>query len=188
MSQSSALIFWQENHCACASEALLFTAHLLASTLESPNTINAAKHLHLFLSPNSVSVTLSPRYFSAPLYQSLNLFTYFQQNTGRYNKQTRMMDATYWLRYIQNEIWWVNAELTSNLKYLHARHTIHKGKKHKPTQTWLTSRVHHFSLLSVYEHYAWVPVGIHPPPPPSSIIWFITMMMKHNCIRGTNYS
>ena len=66
-----------------------------ASMPESPVTINASKPLHLFLNPNSMPVTLSPRCFGAPLYQSLNLFTHFQQNTGRYNKQTRMMDAMY---------------------------------------------------------------------------------------------
>ena len=69
------------------------SAHLLASTPESPITINASKPLHLFLNPNSVSVTLSPGYFSVPLYQSLNLFTHFQQNTGRYNKQTNKDDG-----------------------------------------------------------------------------------------------
>ena len=75
------------------------SAHLLAFMPESLVTIDASEPLHLFLNPNSVPVTLSPRYFSVPLYQSLNLFTHFQQNTGRYNKQTRMMDAMYWLKY-----------------------------------------------------------------------------------------
>ena len=75
------------------------SAHPLASTLESPVTINASEPLHLFLNLNSVPVTLSPWYFHVPSYQSLNLFTHFQQNTGRYNKQTMMMDAMYWLRY-----------------------------------------------------------------------------------------
>ena len=75
------------------------SVHLPASTLESPNTINASEPLCLFLNINSVPVTLSPRYFGAPSYWSLNLFTHFQQNTGSYNKQTRMMDAMYWLKY-----------------------------------------------------------------------------------------
>ena len=88
--KTSAHVHWK--HCSSS-------AHLPASILESLVTINASKPLHLFLNPNSMPVTLSPRYFSVPLYQSLNLFTHFQQNTGRYNKQTRMMDATYWLRY-----------------------------------------------------------------------------------------
>ena len=116
-------VYWKHHH---------LSVHLLASMPESLSTINASKPLHVFLSPNSVSVTLSPRYFCAPLYRSLNLFTHFQQNTGRYNRQTRMMDAMYWLRYIKNKIWWVYAQLTSNLKYLYARHTICKGEKHKP--------------------------------------------------------
>ena len=75
------------------------SAHPLASTPESSITINASEPLCLFLNPNPMPVTLSPRYFSAPSYWSFNLFTHFQQNTGRYNKQTRMMDATYWLKY-----------------------------------------------------------------------------------------
>ena len=75
------------------------SAHLPASMLESPITINASEPFRLFLNLNSVPVTLSHRYFGVPSYWSLNLFTYFQQNTGRYNKQTRMMDAMYWLKY-----------------------------------------------------------------------------------------
>ena len=71
------------------------SVHLLACTPESPITIDASEPLFLFLNPNSMPVTLSPTYFAAPLYQSLNLFTHLQHNTGRYNKQTRMMDATY---------------------------------------------------------------------------------------------
>ena len=71
------------------------SVHLLVSTPESPNTINASKPLHLFLSLNSMPVTLSPRYFGVRFYRSLNLFTHFQQNTGRYNKQTRMMAVKY---------------------------------------------------------------------------------------------
>ena len=55
------------------------SAHLPASMPESPNTINASKPLCLFLNPNSMPVTLSPRYFSVPSYWSLNLFTHFQQ-------------------------------------------------------------------------------------------------------------
>ena len=68
------------------------SAHLPASMSESPNTITASKPLHLFLSLNSRPVTLSPRYFSAPLYRSLNLFTHFQQNPGTY-KQTNKDDG-----------------------------------------------------------------------------------------------
>ena len=64
----------------------------------SINTANASEPLCLFLNPNfCMPVTLSPRYFGAPLYWSLNLFTYSQQNTGKHYKQTRMMDATYQL-------------------------------------------------------------------------------------------
>ena len=81
-----------QKHCSSS-------VHLLASMLESPVTINASEPVCLFLNPNSMPVTLSPRYFGVPLYWSLNLFTHFQWSTGRYNKQTRMMDATYWLRY-----------------------------------------------------------------------------------------
>ena len=71
------------------------SAHPPASMPESPITINASKPLCLFLNLNSMPVTLFPRYFGAPLYLSLNLFTHSQQNTGRYNKQTRMMDVMY---------------------------------------------------------------------------------------------
>ena len=73
------------------------SAHPPVSMPESPNTINASKPLCLFLNPISMPMTLSPGYFRVPSYQSLNLFTHSQQNTGRHNKQTRMMDATYWL-------------------------------------------------------------------------------------------
>ena len=73
------------------------SAHPPASMPESLNTLNASKPLCLFLNPISIPVTLSPRYFGAPLYWSLNLFTHSQQNTGRHNKQTRMMDVMYWL-------------------------------------------------------------------------------------------
>ena len=73
------------------------SAYLPASTPESPNNINASEPLCLFLNLISMSVTLSTRYFGVPSHWSLNLFTHSQQNTGRHNKQTRMMDATYWL-------------------------------------------------------------------------------------------
>ena len=62
---------------------------------ESLITINASEPLCLILNPNSMPVTLSPRYFGVPSYRSPNLFTHSQQNTGRHNKQTRMMDAKY---------------------------------------------------------------------------------------------
>ena len=75
------------------------SAHLPASMPESLVTIVASQPLHLFLNPNSVPVTLSPRYFGVPSYWSLNLFTHLLQNTGRYKKQTQMMDAMYWLKY-----------------------------------------------------------------------------------------
>ena len=81
-----------QKHCS-------LSAHPPASMPEFLITINASKPLCLFLNPNSMPVTLSLRYFGVPLYQSLNLFTHFQQNTGRYNKQTRMMDTMYSLRY-----------------------------------------------------------------------------------------
>ena len=109
------------------------SAHPLASMQESLITINASEPLCLFLNLNSMPVTLSPRYFSAPSYQSLNLFTHFQQSTDRYNKQTRVMDATYWLKYLKkNKTWQVNTHLIGNLRYLHAKHTIHNGRKDKP--------------------------------------------------------
>ena len=73
------------------------SVHLLASLLEPPNTTNASKPLHLFFNLIFVPVTLSPRYFSVPSYQSFNLFTYSQQNTGKHYNQTRMMNATYQL-------------------------------------------------------------------------------------------
>ena len=53
----------------------ILSVHLPASTPESPITIEASEPLHLFLNPNSMPVTLSPRYFGVPSYQSLNLFT-----------------------------------------------------------------------------------------------------------------
>ena len=79
----------QKHHCS--------SAHLLVSMLESLNIINASKPLYLFLNLISMPVTHFPRYFSVPSYRSLNLFTHSQQNTGRHNKETRMMDTMYWL-------------------------------------------------------------------------------------------
>ena len=116
-----------QKHCSSS-------AHPPVSTWESPVTINSSGPLPLFPNPNSMPVTLSPRCFGASSYQSLNLFTHFQQNTGRYKKQTRMMDATYWIRYYKNKTWQVNTQLTDNLRYLHAKHSLHKGRKHKPTK------------------------------------------------------
>ena len=49
--------------------------HLPVSMPESLVTIDASEPPHHFLNPNFVPVTLSTRYFGAPLYQSLNLFT-----------------------------------------------------------------------------------------------------------------
>ena len=105
----SDVISWCHNHLLCSfsgkttvhvhQKPCHSSVHPLTCTPEFLNTINASKPLHLFLNLNSIPVTLSPSYFGAPSYQSLNLFTHFQQNTGRYNKQTRMMDAMYWLRY-----------------------------------------------------------------------------------------
>ena len=83
-----ATVHVHQKHC-CLS------VHWPASTPESMNIIYASEPLRLFLSPNSMPVTLSPRYFGVLSYQSLDLFTHFQQSTGRYNKQTRMMDTTY---------------------------------------------------------------------------------------------
>ena len=76
MSQLSALIFQWENHCTCTSEMSLFICTSAGIHARTLNTINAFKPLCLFLNPISMPVTLSPRYFSAPLYQSLNLFTH----------------------------------------------------------------------------------------------------------------
>ena len=101
------VISWCHNHLLLSSSGKTtahvyqkhchLSAHPLASMPESLNAINASKPLHLFLNPISMPVTLSPRYFSVPSYQSLNSFTHSQQNTGRHNKQTRMMDTMYWL-------------------------------------------------------------------------------------------
>ena len=105
MRDHSNIISWCHNHLLWSSSRKTTvhvhkkhhssSVHLLVSTLESPVTIDASKPHCLFLNPNSMSVTLSPRYFGAPSYWSLNLFMHLQQNTGRYNKQTRMVDAMY---------------------------------------------------------------------------------------------
>ena len=76
MSQLSALIFQWENLCVCALEMLPFvctSAGIHAGTLTN---INTSKPLHPFLNLISMPVTLSPRYFGVPSYQSLNLFTH----------------------------------------------------------------------------------------------------------------
>ena len=69
------------------------SVHLLAPLLEPPNTTNASKAAYLFLNLTFSPVTLFSMYFGVPLYWSLNLFTYSQQNTGKHCKQTRMMDT-----------------------------------------------------------------------------------------------
>ena len=53
------------------------SAHLLASSPEPPTTMKASEPLCLFLNPIFAPMTLCPRYFSAPSYWSLNLFTHF---------------------------------------------------------------------------------------------------------------
>ena len=109
MRDHSDIISWHHDHLLWSSSGKTTahahqkhsssSVHLPVSKPESLITTNASKPLSLFLNLNSMPVTLSPRYYGAPSYWSLNLFTHFQQNTGRYNKQTRMMDATYWLKY-----------------------------------------------------------------------------------------
>ena len=74
-------------NCRCLSASASIHAR-------TPNTTNASKPLCLYFNLIFVPVTLSPRYFGVPSYWSLNLFTYFQQNTGKH-KQTRMIDAMY---------------------------------------------------------------------------------------------
>ena len=54
--------------------AIVHLPHLPASPPESPVTIATSKPHCLFFNLNFMPVTLSPRYFSVPLYQSLNLF------------------------------------------------------------------------------------------------------------------
>ena len=61
------------------------SVHLPASLPEPPVTIATSEPLHPFLKPNFLPVTLSPRYFGAPLYWSPNLFTKTQ--TGITSKQ-----------------------------------------------------------------------------------------------------
>ena len=77
----------------------------------------------------------------------LNLFTHSQQNTGRYNKQTRMMDTNVLTKIIKNKTWQVNAQLIDNLKYLHAKHIIHKSRMHKPAK--LTNPTNHCGASSL---------------------------------------
>ena len=80
------VIWWHHDHLLWSSgrkttahahwKYCSLSVHLKGSTPESPITINAAKPLRLFLNPNFMPMTLSPRYFSVPLYWSLNLFTH----------------------------------------------------------------------------------------------------------------
>ena len=50
--------------------------------------MKASEPLHPFLNPILAPMTLSPRYFGAPSYQSPNLFTYSQQTQASImNKQ-----------------------------------------------------------------------------------------------------
>ena len=88
MSQSSALIFQQENNCACTLELPPFictSASIHAGTLIN---INASKPLCLFLNPIPMPVTLSPGILVCPHTRVL-IYLHIP------NKQTRMMDGTY---------------------------------------------------------------------------------------------
>ena len=73
---SSALIFLcRKTTVHVHRKCHISSAHLPASMSESPVAIATSKPLCLFLNLNFMPVTLSPRYFGAPSYQSLNLFT-----------------------------------------------------------------------------------------------------------------
>ena len=59
--------------------------HPLVSLPKFPVTITTPKPHHLFLIPNFVPVTLSPRYFGAPSYQSLTFI--YNMSKDRYKTQ-----------------------------------------------------------------------------------------------------
>ena len=79
------IISWHQDHLLWSSggkttvhvqrRCYILSAHLLVSLPESPVTIATSKPHCLFLNPNFMPVTLSPRYFGVPSYWSLNLFT-----------------------------------------------------------------------------------------------------------------
>ena len=68
--------------------------HICWHPCQNPKYYESSKPLHLFPNPIFVPVTLSPRYFSVPSYQSL-IYLHFLKNTGKYHKQTKTMDITY---------------------------------------------------------------------------------------------
>ena len=109
------------------------SVHLLAYMPEFLITINASEPLCLFLNLNSVPVTLSPRNFVCPHTGVLiYLHTFNKTQADITNKDDGCNILTKILK--KHKTWWVNAQLTDNLKYLHAKHTIHKGRKHKPSK------------------------------------------------------
>ena len=58
------------------------------------------------------------------------LHTYNKTQAGITSKQGQWMQRID-LNIEGNKTWQVNAQLTGNLKYLQAKHTIHKGRKHR---------------------------------------------------------
>ena len=123
------------------------SAHLLASSPEPLNTTNAPRPLQLFLILNFVPVTLSPRYFSVPSYQSINLFTQQQTQVGITNEDDGHNASTN--KY--NELRWVNAQQIDNLKiFTHCqRLQAQRQVLHKQLLSCIIP-LH----LSMYEHHA----------------------------------
>ena len=121
------------------------SVHLPASMLESLITINASKPLCLFLIPNSMPVTLSPRYFGVPCTGVLiYLHTFNKIQSDITNKDDGCNVLT---KILKNKTWQVNAQLPDNLKYLHAKHIICKGRKYKPAK--LTNMTNHHGASSL---------------------------------------
>ena len=108
------------------------SAHLLASMPESLIIKNASKPLPLFLNPNSVPVTLSPRILVCPHTRVLIYFHTLNKTQADIYKNKDDIHDVLTKIYIKNKTGQVNTQLTDNLKYLHAKHIIHKGGKHNP--------------------------------------------------------
>ena len=79
MSWSSAPFFQWENHCTCALVLPWFVCKCAGIHVGIPYYYESFESHHLFFSPLSMPVTLSPRYFSVPLYWSLMYYIYLTQ-------------------------------------------------------------------------------------------------------------
>ena len=153
-----------ENHCACTSEPPTFVCTSASILTRTPATTNASEPVHLFLNPISEPLTLSARYFSAALYQSIYLCIFNKTLASITNKDDRCNISTNKC----NRIRQVNAQQIDNLKIIY---TLSKAAGLKGNNLMLTTtEAHHPTTFRFIEHYAWGP-SRQPPTHPRTATW-----------------